>query len=153
MSSDFPKLHEKLDEIRSEFNAILKQKSEAEEIEEVEIHISESNFGHRSPKTQGILALVNCLEELAKRLDNEKNHKDRNTQLDTWKQTVKENVSKHVAEQINIELEKQGVEKLDSRTIGNLQQHLKTQILILCFFLRYLLMEVRGNHKSNGPAK
>ncbi|MDJ1174514.1 S8 family serine peptidase [Roseofilum capinflatum] len=64
MSADYPKLREKLDEIRNEFDAILKRKIEAGEIEEVELSLSEHHFSSRSPRTDGLLALVACVKEV-----------------------------------------------------------------------------------------
>ncbi|MDJ1170898.1 S8 family serine peptidase [Roseofilum sp. BLCC_M154] len=64
MSADYPKLREKLDEIRNEFDAIIKRKIDAGEIEEVQLSLSEHHFSSRSPRTDGLLALVACVKEV-----------------------------------------------------------------------------------------
>jgi len=52
MSSEFPKLQKKLDELRWEFEQELERLIKNEEIEEVELRISESSFVPRSPITK-----------------------------------------------------------------------------------------------------
>ncbi len=69
MSNNYPKLNNKFDEILNDFDNILKGKIEAEEIEAVELNISRQNFSDRSPRTEGILALVACLQQLEKSWD------------------------------------------------------------------------------------
>lgn len=62
--NDFPKLRKNLEALIIEFNETLQEKFEAGEIEAVELNVSEFNFVERSPRTQGILALVKLLKEL-----------------------------------------------------------------------------------------
>ncbi|MDT9186547.1 MAG: S8 family serine peptidase [Limnospira sp. PMC 894.15] len=69
MSNNYPKLNNKFDEILNDFDNILKGKIEAGEIEAVELNISPQNFSDRSPRTEGILALVACLQQLEKSWD------------------------------------------------------------------------------------
>ncbi|MDY7051046.1 S8 family serine peptidase [Limnospira fusiformis] len=69
MSNNYPKLNNKFDEILNDFDNILKGKIEAEEIEAVELNISLRHFSDRSPRTEGILALVACLQQLEKSWD------------------------------------------------------------------------------------
>lgn len=100
MSANYPKLREKLDEIRNEFDAIIKRKIEAGEIEEVELSLLEDHFSPRSPRTDGILALVACVQEVDRSLNYEpKDKKD----LKNAKKRVVENILLRVQEELGAE--------------------------------------------------
>jgi len=99
MSADYPKLREKLDEIRNEFDAILKRKIKAGEIEEVELSLSEYSFSSRSPRTDSILALVACVKEIDRSL----NHEPKDDDLEKAKERVVENILLGVKAELDAE--------------------------------------------------
>ena len=74
MSSEFPKLQKKLDELRWQFAKELQKVIENEELEDVEMKISEANFIPRSPITKIAYSLRkrldSCFEE--REIDNKK---------------------------------------------------------------------------------
>jgi hypothetical protein len=99
MSADYPKLREKLDEIRNEFDAILKRKIDAGEIEEVQLSLSEHDFSSRSPRTDSILALVACVQEIDRSL----NHEPKDDDLEKAKERVVENILLGVKAELDAE--------------------------------------------------
>ncbi|MBD2572568.1 S8 family serine peptidase [Arthrospira platensis] len=114
MSNNYPKLNNKFDEILNDFDNILKGKIAAGEIEAVELNISRQNFSDRSPRTEGILALVACLQELEKSWDDP--------------ETVKESLVNDIVKSAKTTLEKAGfnlrnqeiIEQIKSSYINNL---------------------------------
>ena len=70
MSSEFPRLQKKLDELRWKFEQELQAAIDEHEIEEVELRISEANFISRSPVTKSAyylrVILDDCLDKSGK---------------------------------------------------------------------------------------